>query len=176
MPFFSDKHPGILDKENVQSNLGTGKLSIETYADARAQMMGIKGEHGRSLKIVPDLLVVSPQKEAVARQILFADTINGTTNTYKGTSELMVSQDYPDQWYLLCTKRSIRPLIFQEREKARFTSKTNENDDNVFFTDKYLYGINARYNAGYGLWQLAYGSTGTGEEKCKFSECVKSSE
>lgn len=164
-PFFSNAHP-LSDKGVTQSNLGTKKLSIEAYADARAQMMGIKGEYGRSLKIVPNLLVVSPQKEAIARQILFAETINGTSNVYKGTSELMVSQelaDFGEQWYLLSTKRSIRPLIFQEREKPRFVSKTNDSDDNVFLSNKYLYGINSRYNAGYGLWQLAYGSTGTNE-------------
>ena len=34
-------------------------------------MMTIKGDNGKSLKVVPDLLVVAPQNEAVARQILF---------------------------------------------------------------------------------------------------------
>jgi len=24
--------------------------------------------------------------------------------------------------------------------------------------DQYIYGVRARYNAGYGLWQMAYGS------------------
>ena len=33
-------------------------------------------------------------------------------------------------------------------------------DDNVFFEKKYIYGVDSRDNAGYGLWQLAYGSTG----------------
>ena len=27
---------------------------------------------------------------------------------------------------------------------------------------KFVYGVDARGNAGYTLWQLAYGSTGTG--------------
>ncbi len=165
--FFSDKHPLMSNAKEMQSNVGNLKLSMDAYGKARAQMMRVKGEHGRSLKIVPDLLVVSPDKEAVARQILFADNINGTTNIYKGTCELMVSQelsDHPEKWYLLCTKRSIRPFIFQEREKIRFTSKTSDQDDNVFFSDSYLYGVNARYNAGYGLWQLAFGSTGTEEQ------------
>ena len=31
----------------------------------------------------------------------------------------------------------------------------------VFSTDRYLYGIRARVNAGFGLWQLAYGSKQT---------------
>jgi phage major head subunit gpT-like protein len=27
--------------------------------------------------------------------------------------------------------------------------------DRVFLKDEYLYGVRARYNAGYGLWQFA---------------------
>lgn len=125
--------------------------------------MTIKGESGKSLKIIPDLLVVSPQKEAAARQILFADLIAGNTNVNKNTSDLLVVPelaDTPEYWFLLSTKRAIKPFIFQMREKPRFVSKTQDNDDNVFFQNAFLYGCNARYNAGYGLWQLAYGSTG----------------
>lgn len=61
-------------------------------------------------------------------------------------------------WYLLDTSRGIRPLIWQEREKYEFQQLTRDDDDYVFTNDKYLYGIRARVNAGFGLWQLAYGS------------------
>lgn len=161
--FFSDKHPMGGSDKRVQSNMGKEKLSAVSYATARQQLMTIKGEHGRSLNIIPDLLVVAPQNEAVARELLFADLIMGSTNTNKGTCDLLVVpelSDYPDQWYLLCTKRYIRPFVFQEREKAKLVCKNNETDDNVFFDDEVVYGVKARYNVGFGLWQLAYGSTG----------------
>ena len=61
-------------------------------------------------------------------------------------------------WYLMDTSRSIKPLIWQEREKYEFQQLTRDDDDYVFTNDKYLYGIRARVNAGFGLWQLAYGS------------------
>lgn len=160
-PFFADDHP--YTKGKTQSNKGTKKLTPASYAEARAQMMIIKGENGKSLKIVPDLLVVAPQNEAIARQILFADLIAGNTNVNKNTCELLVAPelaDYPEQWYLLCTKRAIKPLVFQIREKPNFVSLDSENDENVFYRKEYIYGVDARYNAGYGLWQLAYGSTG----------------
>lgn len=161
--FFSDRHPLNEGQKIYQSNIGTQKLSPKSYEAARSQMMTIKGENGRKLKIIPDLLVVAPQNEAIARQILFADLISGNTNVNKGTSELLVVPelaDEPDYWFLLSTKRAIKPFIFQTREKPRFISKTKDEDDNVFFQNEFLYGCNARYNAGYGLWQLAYGSTG----------------
>ncbi len=61
-------------------------------------------------------------------------------------------------WYLMDTSRAIRPLIWQEREKYEFQQVTESNAPYVFSNDKYLYGIRARVNAGFGLWQLAYGS------------------
>ncbi len=61
-------------------------------------------------------------------------------------------------WYLLDTSRGVRPLIWQEREKYEFQQLAEDGDEYVFKNDKYLYGIRARVNAGFGLWQLAYGS------------------
>lgn len=168
--FFSDKHPMGKNDKSVQSNMGNKKLNAESYAEARAQMMTVKGESHKSLNIVPDLLVVAPQNEAIARELLFADLIAGSTNVNKNTCDLLVVpelSDYADQWYLFCTKRYIKPFVFQEREKAKLVCKNKENDDNVFFDDEIIYGIKARYNVGFGLWQLAYGSTGTAEKSTK---------
>lgn len=61
-------------------------------------------------------------------------------------------------WFLLDTSRAIKPLIWQEREGYEFQTVDNHSDRGVFLTDKYLYGIRARVNAGLGLWQLAFGS------------------
>ena len=61
-------------------------------------------------------------------------------------------------WYLLDTSRAIRPLIYQERESYKLVGMTNPDAPNVFLQDKYLYGVQGRSNAGFGLWQLAYAS------------------
>lgn len=45
-----------------------------------------------------------------------------------------------------------------EREKYDLQAVNNHNDTRVFMTDEYLYGVRARANAGFGLWQLAFGS------------------
>ena len=112
--FFCDKHPmGGRDK-GIQSNMGNKKLNAKSYAEARAQMMTIKGESHKSLNIVPDLLVVAPQNEAIARELLFADLIAGSSNVNKNTCDLLVVpelSDYAEQWYLFCTKRYIKPFI-----------------------------------------------------------------
>jgi phage major head subunit gpT-like protein len=64
-------------------------------------------------------------------------------------------------WYLLDTSRAVRPIIWQEREKYEFQQLTQENSEYVFLNDRYLYGIRARVNAGFGLGQLAFGSKQT---------------
>ena len=52
-------------------------------------------------------------------------------------------------------------LVYGQRKKAKFVSKTNETDDNVFMSKKFIYGADSRGNAGFGFWQMAYGSDGT---------------
>ncbi|MFN3721884.1 MAG: Mu-like prophage major head subunit gpT family protein [Paracoccaceae bacterium] len=64
-------------------------------------------------------------------------------------------------WYLLDTSRGVRPIIWQERERYEFTQITRADDHHVFMNDKFVYGIRARVNAGFGLWQLAFGSKAT---------------
>lgn len=61
-------------------------------------------------------------------------------------------------WYLVDDTRSIKPIIFQDREPTKFTPKTNLSDDNVFFQDEFLWGSKRRCAAGFGAWQLAFAS------------------
>ncbi|VVE35282.1 Mu-like prophage major head subunit gpT family protein [Pandoraea fibrosis] len=67
----------------------------------------------------------------------------------------LVQGDQP-AWYLLDTRRAIKPVIFQERIKPSLTSMTSEDNEHVFMLDKFTYGIRARSNVGFGFWQMAY--------------------
>lgn len=61
-------------------------------------------------------------------------------------------------WFLMDTSRAMKPLIYQERIPYKLTALDDDRDANVFFQDEYIYGVRARANAGFGLWQLAYAS------------------
>jgi len=61
-----------------------------------------------------------------------------------------------EAWYILDTSKVMKPLIFQERTPFQMVRKDRDEDDNVFFRKKYIYGVDGRCNAGYGLWQLAF--------------------
>ncbi len=64
-------------------------------------------------------------------------------------------------WFLLCTKKALKPLIFQERKKPEFVAKDNSRDDNVFMNKEFLYGTDSRGNVGFGFWQMGWGSKQT---------------
>lgn len=61
-------------------------------------------------------------------------------------------------WFLLDTSRPIRPMLFQTRENYDIQRIDQPNDEHVFKTDEFLYGVRGRANAGFGLWQMAFGS------------------
>lgn len=62
-------------------------------------------------------------------------------------------------WYVLDTRRPIKPLIKQLRRDYRLQAKTDAgNSDHVFMRDEYLYGVDARLNVGFGFWQMAFAS------------------
>lgn len=64
-------------------------------------------------------------------------------------------------WYLIDTSRVIRPIVWQLRENYEFTSMDRSSDPHVFMNNRFLYGVRARMNVGFGLWQLAYASKQT---------------
>ncbi len=49
-------------------------------------------------------------------------------------------------------------MIYQVRKPYTFVSMDKEDDENVFNRKEFVYGVDARSNVGFGLWQLAYAS------------------
>lgn len=146
------------------SNSGTAVLSQTAYESARSQMMSLVNEEARPLRIVPDILIVPPDLEATARTILRADKqANGATNIWKESADILVVPELaanPTYWFLADTKKAAKPFIFQTRREPEFVGLDGMNDDNVFMNKEYIYGVDYRGNAGYGLPHLIYGSTG----------------
>lgn len=64
-------------------------------------------------------------------------------------------------WYLLDTRRPIKPIIFQDRKPYKLVAMQDDNDEAVFTRDVFRYGVDARNNVGYGLPHLAYASRQT---------------
>jgi phage major head subunit gpT-like protein len=64
-------------------------------------------------------------------------------------------------WFLLCTTRALKPIIYQLRQPWTFVGLDNPEDPNVFMKREFLYGSDARANVGFGFPQMAWGSKQT---------------
>ncbi len=156
----------------TQSNAGTAVLSATTLAAAvasygagRLSIQGRTNEHGENLDLDPDVLEVPPALEATGKILLTSDKlVDDSPNPYKGTAELRVNRRLTSAtaWFLHVTNRPIKPFVFQQRKAPHFVSQTDMGADDVFMRAMYKMGVEASGNAGYGLWQLSYGSTGGG--------------
>lgn len=172
-PFFDTEHPvGEGDGVTLYSNKLTAPLSISTQAAAMASlgaartlMRRVKNDAGRPLNLRPTTLLVPPALEDIARALVSVDRLeDGKPNLYKGAATVEVSPLLTSDtaWFLLDNSRALRPLIFQRRKAPVFVSQTSLDSDDVFNRAEFKFGAEARGNAGYGLWQLAVGSTGAG--------------
>lgn len=184
-PYFSASHPTDPDNPNstAQSNLFTARpLTPANVAFVRAQMRLYAGEDGLPMGIKPTHLVVGPQLEEAADQICNAEFIApaqaGTpsatagfganagnvvqTNSLKGKLQPLVVE-WLDQstttaqnsWYLADASKPIKPFIWQNRRPIQSTYLNNLTDQNVFLRKEYIYGVDCRGAAGYGLWFMA---------------------
>ncbi len=61
-------------------------------------------------------------------------------------------------WFLMDTRRPLKPLIFQRRREYHLQTMNRLDDEQVFMSDKFRYGVDARVNVGFGFWQVAFGS------------------
>lgn len=175
VPYFSTSHPVNIDNaaQGVQSNYSaSGKpLTFDNFRFVRAAMRAYKGADGLPLKVNPKLLIVPPALETAAEQILTMDYIapNSTfgagasgamqENPLKGKADLLVVDDLAGQdtgWYLADNTKSIKPLLFQLREAAKFVMKTRPDDPAIFSRHEVQYGVSVRGAAGYGPWFLMY--------------------
>jgi phage major head subunit gpT-like protein len=171
--FFDNGH--IEGNSGTQSNLGSAALDAASLKAGITAMMKFVDDKGEPLGIIPDTLVVPPDlqwtaKELTTSPIVVVNVGDGTAgsgaiaatdynNVLRGSLDVIVSPYLTDttDWYLLCTRRVVKPIIFQERVPVEFASLEEESESG-FMRDEYVYGVRARYNVGYGPWQYAYGS------------------
>ena len=122
---------------------------------------------GRDAAQHPDELVLGVLKDGFTRTCYdnqyFFDT-DHPVGGMGGAAPVSVSNSGGGSgtpWFLLDCSQPLKPMVFQERLPYRLTPLDREQDENVFSRGEYIYGVRARGNAGFGLWQLAYGSKQT---------------
>jgi phage major head subunit gpT-like protein len=174
VPQFSTAHPinggdvaGGLS--GTQANLFTSTaLTYDNYVAVREAMMSWIGADGQPLGVMPNLLVVPPQLESEAKQILQSDflpafastaTSNASqTNVYKNTAEILVIRELankPTNWWMFDTTKVVKPYLWQLRQSPTFAQLTAPTDIPVFMANQFIYGVDARGAAAETIWFLS---------------------
>jgi phage major head subunit gpT-like protein len=168
--FFSASHTeeGLANQTNLAT--GTGTTLAQVRADlisARTQMRRFKDGKGRVMNVRADVAVIPADLEDVFEQLIHTNLIaTGSQmmdNTLHNAVDIIVDatladwnpSGHADDWYLLCTKLPVRPLIFQWRKRPELVSLDNPDNSDVFNRRRFKYGVDMRCNVGYGMWQTA---------------------
>jgi phage major head subunit gpT-like protein len=121
----------------------------------------IAAELGRAAKQHPDFLMAKLLSEAFATACYDGKAFFATDHPVGTGIQSNYGGGSGTAWYLLDTTRAIRALIFQRRSLPQLVRQDRPDDENYFMRKKFRYGVDYRGAAGYGLWQMAYGSKDT---------------
>jgi len=164
--FFSDDHPS---PSGDLSNVAADALSATALQTAITNMAKQTDDNGNPLGIIADTLVIPPDLEWKALELvgsnLAPESALNAVNPLRGRLDVIVSPYLSDttNWFVFATKSALKPFILQERIPVEFEALDGKSgSESAFMRDRFYYGVRARYNAGYGLWQLAYGSAASG--------------
>ena len=167
--FFSNSHS--LGGNTIDNLFASTALTADNYNAVLSAMADYVGEDGRSLRVMPNLLVVPPALQRTAREIVEAtqrSVVHGANtaanvidNVMRGTAKVLVANDLAASaggsdttWYLMDVSRAVKPFVFAERKAPKFDQFT-EGSEHAFKNDEVLYGCRARGVAGYGPFWLA---------------------
>lgn len=162
--FFDEDHPVIIGEDDspVQSNIfKVPDLTPAVLAALEAKAGAWVNENGDSFNIAMNLLVVPGNlryKAALAMgpQVIIDGT--AVANPMANAFETLVVprlNNEPKVFYLMMTNRALKPMIWQVRKAPQFTALDAPTDTNVFWRKEYIYGVDARGNAAFGLWFMA---------------------
>jgi len=152
----------VLKNKSWEHTIGVKRTHIEDdklgiYAPMLSMQGEVVGRHPDEL--VWGLLPNGFTTRGFDGQFFFDADHVGYTATGAETSWSNTGGGAGAPWFLMDLSRQyMKPLIFQERKKPQFVSLTRADSDHVFLNDEFLYGADARYVAGFGFHQLAYGS------------------
>ena len=154
-------HSYAIKNRTFATAISVPRVSIED--DQYGVFTPVLEEMGRSAAEQPDELVFTPLKNGFATKgydgEFFFDTdhpVTDDTNSTTLVGNMQAGALAP--WFLLDCSRPIKPIVYQERLPYELAARDRKEDDNVFLNDEYQYGVRARSNAGYGLWQMAFAS------------------
>ena len=161
-PFFCS---GRVMGKSTFTNAVTTALSKAAVEAAIAAMRSWTLYGGEPGEVRPDVLLVGPELESTAKLICEADLVADGGTTVSNVSpakalKVRVSEKlighHAGEWYVCGDKNGVKPVGIQKRKLPVLTRKDRDEDDNVFDTNNFLYGVHARGEGFLTLPFLAY--------------------
>lgn len=161
--FFSTTHSEEATGNQINTNTGTGTTLAQIRADfitARTRMRKLVDGRGRVMNLKPDLVIIPPDLQDVFEQLintnLIANNSVAMSNNLAGAADILVESLLSDvnDWFMMCTTQPVKALMFQNRKAPEFVGVDNPSDSEVFNMRQFKYGVDARFNVGYGYWQM----------------------
>ena len=158
-------HGYAIENKDFESTVGVKRPDIEDdNIGIYAPMMAHMGQMSARFpdKLVFDLLKAGASTLCYDGQNFF-DTDHPVYPNVDGTGVAVTVSNIDSggtgpYWYLLDTRSVLKPIIFQNRKAPVFTPMTKMDDESVFTSNLYRYGVDTRCNVGFGFWQQAYAS------------------
>lgn len=154
----SDSHPNGPEVSGTQDNNFTLTLSDANLETIRLAMQAFKDDKGNLLNVNPNAIIVPPQLEKTARQIIMSPddstTANRGINPRSGAYEI-IRWDYltdSNAFFMVDTVKMKQQLIWQDRVPLDIRMKNQ--DTTVFAT----WIARARYGFGWTDWTWIAGS------------------
>lgn len=132
-------------ESEVRSALGAAITAMRLFKDDR----------GKPMNLVPDLIVCAPAIELLVRQAL-KPGVSGVERAeagYFNQANIIASpwiDAATDDFYVLCTKAEVNPVILQIRKNPEFVALDDPKSEHVFKQRTFLYGVDDRFEVGYG--------------------------
>lgn len=171
--FAADKPYNPLDKSKGAAKfttLGSGALTAPNFIIARTALRKRTDAKGNNLGLGKKLLLVVPpaleetaNKLRTAEYLVTGNNVGSETNTLRGTFEVQVMNELTSDtaWFLFDVGREIKPLVVQFEVRPEFIAADDPKSTHVLLQKKFLYQAYGRWNAGYAMSLLAWGSPGT---------------
>lgn len=155
-----EAHDYTIKNRKFESTVGVPRDDIED--DTFGVFTPLMEEMGRSAKAHPGELIWELLAAGTTTKCFDGQYFFDTDHEVGGKSVANVDKGGSgNYWYLMDLSRVLKPVIFQKRREYAFRSMTDLNDDKVFMTDEFKFGVDARVNAGFGFWQQAFASNQT---------------
>lgn len=155
------QHGYTIRNRKFEMTVSVPKTSVED--DQFGIYSPMMQEMGRAAAEHPDTLVFNLLKSGFTTNCydgqFFFDTdhpVVGADGVERSVSNVQAGSGSP--WFLLDTRRALKPIVWQLRKKPQFVAKDDPSDDRVFMKDEFVYGADSRGNVGFGFWQMAFGS------------------